>query len=78
MIVVVMIREVSIVVEIVEVISMDRAINPFDGSRRRLKSEKHKSPKDYNRQKNKKVDINETFLEEDLLLRDNEQVNKKE
>lgn len=57
---------------------MDRAINPFDGSRRRLKSEKHKSPKDYNRQKNKKVDLDETLLEEDLLLENNEQVNKKE
>lgn len=57
---------------------MDRAINPHDGSRRRLKSEKLKSIKDYNRQKNKKVIIPETFEEQDLLVEYHEQVNKEE
>ncbi len=57
---------------------MDRGINPHDGSRRRLKSEEHKTVKDYNRQKNKKIIIPETFEEEDLLIEYYEQVNKKE
>lgn len=34
---------------------MDRAMNPYDGSRRRLKSAAHKSIKDYDRKKNKQM-----------------------
>jgi len=35
----------------------DRGKNPYDGSRRRLKSEEHKSVKDYKREKCKMPDI---------------------
>ncbi len=35
----------------------DRGKNPHDGSRRRLKSEEHKSVKDYKREKLKMPDI---------------------
>ncbi len=45
----------------------DRFINPFDGSRRRNKSEGHKTVKDYNRAENKKIEIIETLYDEDLL-----------
>lgn len=38
---------------------MDRAMNPHDGSRRRLKSSAHKSLKDYDRKKNKQITKND-------------------
>ena len=39
----------------------DRGINPHDGSRRRLKSQVHKSKKDYNREKPNKWEFIEDF-----------------
>jgi hypothetical protein len=40
---------------------MDRAMNPHDGSRRRLKSSAHKSLKDYDRRINKQIKKEDTM-----------------
>jgi hypothetical protein len=49
---------------------MDRAMNPHDGSRRRLKSAAHKSTKDYDRRINKQIKEEDTMesIEEGNIL----------